>query len=368
MIDETSGEGPSVSVDDSRREMEELDAIARQIFATTRQGVVGGVEFDLRHRALDPTLWVPARNWLLSGGSAGWPGDGWGPATEGPWLIFPWADPDLRKQVSKSSLETLVEAGDHIRVEFVENVPMGGELSHPADSHVYAAKLIIDRANGRRVRPNRALWFYHRRSLLDVGARGFFEIIAARLCDEMGVTSLDDLNPPPNASIATRRSRVRRWRLDTLDANRRLLWREAGFKGAQEVRDSMLNDARDAYDNYKVERIVDRAVAVGYYAACAEATAFMSRPALVGRNRSSGSKRGGKKGGETRARKAEIWQKIASELIHETVRKHGLHKREAILEYVKERWPVGGVRTPGRSSVLNLLRRMERAGDIATQI
>lgn len=361
---------------------ERYDWELRHVFQVTRRGVVDGVEVDLVRGGLGSTEWMPARGWRIWDGAAGsighlgpgWRRDPFDVPPEGPWLIFPWHEDQGRKHYSKNDLSTILQRGDRLEIEFLDRVRVGAELSPPADRDAIDAKLIVNKANGRRVRPNRPLRFYHRDSLLDPQAPvPYFGIVASRLCEAMGVVSLSDHAPSERGTIIERlkrgSSRVRRWRLDTLHSHRRLRFDEAAFKAAMEVERSLewLGETEGWMIESRVRQIINQAVEMGYLAARAEAAEHLAPRAVAAFNRDRDSKRNGQLGGARKAEIADRWRRTARLELRKLASEPGPHKRMAMVAKVRERWPATAMPAPSSTSIGDLLREMERAGEVQLQ-
>lgn len=355
------------SDEDLRRSMQ-----LRRIFGPDRQGVVEGVEFDLRHPMIDPDEWYT----YFLGDKAYQSQSPLGPLLWFPWMgafdeiafrkqFFPDDDITLpaeesewiEEQIRAHTPEQFVHVGDKLVIADVECVNSGDTLDHLHDSEIRCAYLSILRADGTIVEVNEPLQFIGYSTVTSFhGVMGFFRGVAWRVLRHFGLKSF------PETLAATK------------DAGE-------GYAGAalfsafelyknieRELHLDFYEDGTRAEckDAHEKVRLVNDAVALGYMWAKAEDEMRMQPLAEVSLRLKANAERGGRKSGEARRdKRANTWEPHARELAMEIRAANPAYSQERIATEIVGGWVSREFDAPSHQTLKALVSNMERDGEIA---
>lgn len=91
----------------------------------------------------------------------------------------------------------------------------------------------------------------------------------------------------------------------------------------------------------------------------------MAGPAHKSRRLVMASSEGGRRGAETRSRRADLWRNRARQIIREILLQPGTHSRDTVAHEVEAIWDWPDQRCPSVASLKVLIREMEFQGEVS---
>lgn len=344
----------------------------RRISHIARYGTVDGVEFDLRHDALDPRQWGM---WII--------------ANEGkfrercdgqPFVWFPWYgvfDKDaltkklaesvpppsnkrqLERELKENTPEITVVAGDKIVIDRVEILQLDQPFKHRHDAEVRLAFLKVVHSDGRTAKiktPIRLLG--HTAFQLRGSHHNILGKITARIFEHHGIVSLDDpkVREIVEGNSFAGASLLYLWML--VDRN----------KHALSLVDDSDSDHPQYWDAFATHQTIEEALLVGYYWANAEAQLKMEPLARSGMEALRGAKKAGIESGNRRRAKAEkTWKAHAFELAQQARKDDPSLSQHRLADEITFKWKLE-TPPPGHTTLTNFISELEKAGRLPRRV
>jgi hypothetical protein len=332
-----------VSVEPQSEQQARFEKLLR-ICGADRQGVVDGVEFDLRHPELSPDEWTSP--------VLGVPLEIPYPLQKVPSISFPW---------SPTENGVSVRSGDKITVHHVERVPTDDEfnyeLEHLHDAQQRHAFLRVDHPDNTHDLVRDPMIFIGNTSIILAENRDYILSITQRACDHFNIIHPDLFYSVQDDGSKAYRALAAAHRIDSATRTVR-----------QTIVDAEDDDeaARHAWD---ILRAVNDATLMGYLWAKAEEDGVgkmkaRARSALRSRE---GAKTAGRKSTKTRNDQAdEDWRNKAREMAREARKKHPEWSQDLVAADIADLWPTK--KRPGQDSLIKLIRNMEKSGELSRMI
>lgn len=162
--------------------------VAELITGPARQGLIDGVEIDLRESRIDANEWEPRPWWHFASDSAG-----------SARLAFP-SDEELGVPRLDSAVD--LGAGDRVYVGEVSTEDAGPRFLHRHDRTTLTAELVVARADGRTEKAGHKLRFFGVTELRNSPPHEAFDRMAMRA---NALLNLDRLNDYPLPHFAARK-------------------------------------------------------------------------------------------------------------------------------------------------------------------
>lgn len=341
-----------------------------RIFDIDRQGVVDGVEIDLRHELLNPQEWGTR---LLGDTHSKYR------SSREPFIWFPWFGAfdknSIREEIiadqikhgyvtlSKTFIDRWVRnhapecfayPGDRIVISQVERVAIGDSFDHPHDAEIRCAWLRIIRANGKSKEIATPLMFTGSTSLFAPRAgRDFFYKIAHRMCEHFGIKSLEEFkNIKEDESFA----------YGALSRARGIEYRTEKLR---KLADDLGSRSREHHNAFSTWSLANDAVAVGYLWAKAEADLGLKPLAETILRVKAGASLGGNKSGEARRiKRTKTWEPHARELAKGIRGEHPSFSQDRVASEIEALWKESAFSPPGHKTLKVLLSEMEQRGEL----
>ena len=341
-------------------------SILREISHFARHGVVEGVEFDLRHKELDPRHWgmfLIGDKYLRSDGQ--------------PFIWFPWygvfdkeavrrsivseedgppSEAAVRRMLKYLTPEVFAYSGDKITIDHVRVVHTGDPFSHQHDFELRLAFLKIIRKNGRMAQVKTPIRLLGHTSLLLRGnSRNIIEKLTARIFAHHKIESLTD---PLVDSILEKEELFE-------SASLTLLF-HLHFRNRETFARADKLDLHDPQNRtaYETRLSIEQAMRLGYYWANAEAELGMKHFALAGLGTLHGAKKAGIQSGKSRQLKAQrTWKAHALELILQQRQQNPGLSQHRLADEIIFSWKLA-TPAPGHTTLTSYISSLEKEGII----
>lgn len=311
-------------------------------------GSISGIHFDLRHAELDLAAWSPGYMWCTSG-------------PQGGGMLYPW---DRETWSAEGSVSLgyspqhsgdppllTVDVGETVRVAAVRTVIEPGYGENPSDTTLRLATLEVVRANGRSETSHYELEFFRVTRLRGAPHFEFADRATERVLQDNGLS--DPFDYQDDGADDDERPLGRR-AMDHCASTHNEYWliRENLPLLVQKA------DGRKEDYSHSLQKLVNEAVAFGYFLAKSESEAASTTVVRIKAGGVKGARASQAKREEKARRTRDQIQSVALDVMRNGA---PVGNREALYTEMIAWWPEEYGEMPGRTTVLTALQHPEVA-------